>query len=370
MPHRNPATVRRRRLGARAAGWLIACLLPLSAPALGANLCMTGAPINFDPTRTGDSYATGPLAPPYVTLNKSAAIGSVVFDEPLPPVPWICTNPSAPHPKLYGGQNLLSVVSALKKVGLKLRIAIEGSGIWEPTGSTTAENAFELSETYGPKSPFDTTRVAYGILKGRLQLVTVTPLTQPTQAFFQAYLDLVDIHPGSTSTAVTNLVKIGSMNPTMVSLVPPCIVKLSAPAVIDLGRAYSVGSIPLPPKQTFEVLVDFNTTCDGGFDPAKLGSLIVPLKMMLQPEDGAPLTPQGDIELKNSESVPNGLALAMRFGGTNPIRFNTWHEIDSIATGAGGSPKRVTYSAELKKTGAPLVPGKFSQRVTVLVTFR
>ncbi|WP_131728202.1 hypothetical protein, partial [Achromobacter xylosoxidans] len=78
MPHRNPATVRRRRLGARAAGWLIACLLPLSAPALGANLCMTGAPINFDPTRTGDSYATGPLAPPYVTLNKSAAIGSGV----------------------------------------------------------------------------------------------------------------------------------------------------------------------------------------------------------------------------------------------------------------------------------------------------
>lgn len=96
MIKRIATMVRRPRRGALAmAGCLIACLLPVAAHALGPGC-------QLDPKRTGNytqdmgtQAAPGQFAPTFLTLDKSNPPGTIVYDAPLPPVPWVCIGTSA-----------------------------------------------------------------------------------------------------------------------------------------------------------------------------------------------------------------------------------------------------------------------------------
>lgn len=368
MIKRIATRVRHARHGPLAvAGWLAACLLPVAAHALGPGC-------QLDPTRAGNytqdmgaQAAPGQFAPTLLTLDKSNPPGTVVYDAPLPPVPWVCISGSASMaPFLVSGGNMASVLNELRKVGLKLVIQINGYPAWEPTGSTT-DDRFRLSaEQYAPKSATDPTLTATGVLLGKLQLVTVTPPTKPVRAFFPAYSDLVRMHYAFINT---NHIAIGSSNATAVSLIPTCIAKISTPGSVYLGRAYSVGNLPLPPPTPFTIVADFDEACDGGFHIADLDNMVVPLQIKFQPEGSPVLTSNGqNIELKNTDGTPNGLALQVKESGAIPIAFNEWRPTESLTTTL--RPRSLYYSAELMKTGAAVVPGTFSQQITILVTFR
>lgn len=368
MIKRIATMVRRPRRGALAvAGSLFACLLPVAAHALGPGC-------QLDPKRAGNytqdmgtQAAPGQFAPTLLTLDKSNPPGTVVYDAPLPPVPWVCvSNSASTAPFLVSGGNLTSVLNELRRVGLKLIIKINGYPDWEPTGNTT-DDRFRLSaERYAPKSATDPTLTAAGLLLGRMQLVTVTPPTKPVRAYFPPYADLVRMHYAFIHT---NHIEIGSNNDTAISLIPTCIAKISTPGTVHLGRAYSVGNLPLPAPTQFTIAADFNEACDGGFRVIDLGNMVVPLQIKFQPEGGAVLTSQNqNIELKNTDGTPNGLALRVKENGAIPIAFNEWRESESLSVAL--HPRNLYYSAELMKTGAPLVPGTFSQQVTILVTLR
>ncbi|KOQ56601.1 hypothetical protein ABW40_16835 [Achromobacter xylosoxidans] len=130
-----------------------------------------------------------------------------------------------------------------------------------------------------------------------------------------------------------------------------------------------MGNLPLPAPTRFTIAADFNEACDGGFRVIDLGNMVVPLQIKFQPEGGAVLTSQNqNIELKNTDGTPNGLALRVKENGAIPIAFNEWRATESLSVAQ--HPRNLYYSAELMKTGAPLVPGTFSQQVTILVTFR
>lgn len=369
MFKRNTTRIRRPRRGAlAAAGWLIACLLPLPAHAAGPGC-------QLDPTRAGNyiedkgiQAAPGQFAPALLTLDKSNPPGTVVYDAPLPPVPWVCVSgtPATRTPFLVSGANMASVMNELSKAGLKLVIQINGYPDWVPTGNTT-DDRFPLSnESYAPKSATDSTLTANGLLLGRLRLVTVTPPTRPVRAYFPVYTDLVRMHYGFIHT---NHIEIGSNNATAINLIPTCIAKISTPGSVYLGRAYSAGNLPLPKPQQFTIVADFDTACDGGFNVLDLGSMVVPLRVKFEPEGNTALTSLGQgIELKNTDGAPNGLALNIKQNGVRPITFNAWHDSESLTVSL--RPRNLYYSAELVKTGTTLVPGAFSQQVTILVTFQ
>ncbi|WP_241072653.1 fimbrial protein [Achromobacter xylosoxidans] len=362
-------TVRPGWHGALAAAWLAACLLPLPAHALGPGC-------QIDPSRAGNyaqdvgiSYALDRLAPDLITLDKSNPPGTVVFDHVLPPVPWVCTAGLATqHPFLTPGGYMQTVLKELAKTGLKMVLLIDNYPPWEPTGNTTDDKFPLTNAIYAPKSATDPTLTAKGVLLGRMQLVVVTPPARPVSAFFGAMNDIVRMHPGYL--AATNRIQIGSTNGTRVSLIPRCIAKLSTPGTVSLGRAYSVGNLPLPPPAQFTIVADFDESCDGGFSISDLGPLTVPLKVRFQPEGNLELTQSdGAIVLKNSEGQPNGLALGIKAGGAIPIQFNQWHD-ESPSLTLVNRPLPLYYSAQLEKTGAPMVPGAFSQQVTIQVTFQ
>ncbi|WP_238927609.1 hypothetical protein [Achromobacter xylosoxidans] len=369
-------STRRPRLSERAgvARWraalaalAIAGLLPLPALALGPGC-------QLDPTTAGNytqdkglDYAISKLAPKQITLDKSNPPGTVVFDQPLPPVPYVCISTGlTTQPFLSAGTNLSTVLRELHSAGLKLVIQILNLPPWEPTGNTSDDRFRLTNVTYAPKSAIDSTPTAKGVLFGRLQLVVVTPPTRPMRAYFPAYSDLVRLNPAYLGT---NAVVIGSNDDTAVSLIPRCIAKISTPGSVHLGRAYSVGHLPLPPKVNFTLYADFDESCDGGFKIADLDSLAVPLKVMFQPEDNLELAPfdQG-IVLKGNDGQPNGFTLELKESGVYPITFNTWRNAPTLSMGKRPIP--LYYSAQLTKSGAPLIPGEFSQKVTVLVTYQ
>lgn len=167
-----------------------------------------------------------------------------------------------------------------------------------------------------------------------------------------------------------NSILIGSLDDTAVNLIPKCIAKLSTPGSVYLGRAYSVSSLALPPKVNFTLYADFDESCDGGFSLIDLGPMTVPLKVMFQPEGNLELTPLNEgIVLKNTDGDPNGLELRLRQGGSTPVKFNQWVD-ESTSLTVANHPLPLYYSAELTKSGRPLVPGKFQQQVTVLIGFQ
>ena len=370
MIKRKTIQARPGRRGALAAKWAIVCLLPLSAPALGEGC-------QVDPTRMGKfdnsampgaSYAPGQFAPAILSLDKSNPTDTVVYNAPLPPVPWVCVSTSAAlKPFLVPGVNLVTVLSELKKVGLKLVLEFDDLGTWEPTANTTDDRFFLTNVSYAPTSPSDPTLTAHGILNGRMKLVTVTPPTQPVRAFFSAYQNLVSMHYGRLNN--TSYISIGSSNNTAVSLIPTCIAKVSTPGTVYLGKAYSAGNLPLPPPAPFTIVADFDETCDGGFRIVDLGNITVPLRIMFQPEGNSALTSTNQgIALQDDDGMPNGLSLRIKQNGAKPITFNQWHDSETLTTSM--HPLFLAYSAELEKTGTTLVPGKFSQQVTILVTFQ
>lgn len=353
------------RLGALAAAWVLLASLPIHALANGCQIDRT-----LSGNYTGDKgpdYATSNLAPKLITLDKSTPPGTVIFDHALPPVPYVCESSGVTNqPFLSAGTSLSSVLRELQKVGLKLVIQMRNLPAWEPSGNTT-DDRFRLTDVhYTKKSPTDATATASGILYGNLQLVVVTPPSRPIRAYFPAYKELVKMNPDFLSS---NSIMIGSLDDTAINLIPKCIAKISTPGSVHLGQAYSVGHLPLPPKVNFTLYADFDESCDGGFKIVDLGSLAVPLKVMFQPEDNLELAPfdQG-IVLKGNDGQPNGFTLELKESGVYPITFNAWRNAPTLSMGK--RPVPLYYSAQLTKSGAPLIPGEFSQKVTVLVTYQ
>lgn len=354
------------RLGALAAAWVLLASLPIHALANGCQIDRT-----LSGVYTGDKgldYATSNLAPKLITLDKSTPPGTIIFDRALPPVPYVCESSDVTNqPFLSAGTSLSSVLRELQKVGLKLVIQMRNLPAWEPSGNTT-DDRFRLTDVhYAKKSPTDPTATASGVLYGNLQLVVVAPPSRPIRAYFPAYKELVKMNPDFLSP---NAIMIGSLDDTAINLIPKCIAKISTPGSVHLGRAYSVGHLPLPPKVNFTLYADFDESCDGGFRIVDLGAMLVPLKVMFQPAGNLELTSLNEgIVLKNIDGQSNGLTLRIKQAGTYPVKFNEWvNESTSLST--SNRPLPLYYSAELTKSGGPLVPGEFRQQVTVLVTFQ
>lgn len=345
----------------------IACLLPLPAQALGPGC-------QLDPTQAGNyvqdmgvSHALGPLAPRSIVLDKSTPPGTVIYDQPLPPVPWVCIAAStSTQPFLSAGPNLRTVLTELHRAGLKLIVQVNNLPPWEPTGSTTDDRFRLTNVTYAPKSATDPTPTAKGVLLGRMQLVVVTPPTKPLHAYFPASSELVQLNPAFLHG---NHVAIGSNNDTSIDVIPRCIAKISTPGSIPLGRAYASSGLPLPPKVNFTLYADFDESCDGGFKVVDLGKMAVPLKIMFQPEENLELASLNhEIVLKGADGQPNGFTLGLQQDGVYPVIFNQWTNTATISTAV--HPVPLYYSARVSKSGGPLVTGAFSQKVTVLVTFQ
>lgn len=332
--------------------------------------CQLGA--IYDESKTGRFDALGQLAPSVIVLDKSDPVGTVVYDRALPPVPWVCVMPgdqAAYLPFLSPGGSLSVVLKELEKAGLKLTIQIQGLPAWTPTADTTGDR-FRLTDvTYKPRSPTDPAVIATGVLRGNLQLSVVKPPVRPLRAYFAAAPDMVRLHPGLIKNTY---VGIGSNNNTTISIVPRCIAKIATPGVVNLGRAYAVNALPLPPPVNFTLTADFDESCDGGFRVVDLGDMIVPLKAQFQPA-GANLelvSADNAIVLKNTDGQANGLTLALKREGVYSVIFNQWHNWASHSLSPSVRPISYAYSAQLEKSGTPMVPGEFSQQVVVLITFQ
>lgn len=224
-----------------------------------------------------------------------------------------------------------------------------------------------MSNQYAPKSATGLAPRRQESLLGKLQLVTVTPPTKPVRAFFPAYSDLVRMHYAFISL---NHIAIGSSNATAISLVPTCIAKISTPGSVTWARAFSLGNLPLPPPTPFSIVADFDEACDGGFHHRRPGqhggSAADQVPARRQPGADAQ-RPEHRVE-KHRNGTPNRLALQVKENGAIPIAFNEWRATESLTTTL--RPRSLYYSAELMKTGAAVVPGTFSQQITILVTFR
>ncbi|WP_368931760.1 hypothetical protein [Achromobacter xylosoxidans] len=332
--------------------------------------CQLGA--IYDESKTGRFDALGQLAPSVIVLDKSDPVGTVVYDRALPPVPWVCVMPgdqAAYLPFLSPGGSLSVVLKELEKAGLKLTIQIQGLPAWTPTADTTGDR-FRLTDvTYKPRSPTDPAVIATGVLRGNLQLSVVKPPVRPLRAYFAAAPDMVRLHPGLIKNTY---VGIGSNNNTTISIVPRCIAKIATPGVVNLGRAYAVNALPLPPPVNFTLTADFDESCDGGFRVVDLGDMIVPLKAQFQPA-GANLelvSADNAIVLKNTDGQANGLTLALKREGVYSVIFNQWHNWAGHSLSPSVRPISYAYSAQLEKSGTPMVPGEFSQQVVVLITFQ
>lgn len=97
---------------------------------------------------------------------------------------------------------------------------------------------------------------------------------------------------------------------------------------------------------------------------------MVPLKVRFRPEDNQELVPLNNaIVLKNSDGQPNGFALEIREDAAIPIEFNQWRNVGTSLT-TFNRPLPLYYAAQLRQTGTPMVPGAFSQQVTIQVTFQ
>lgn len=367
--------MKRRRAGTRcpgwrgvvAAAWSLACLLPAPACALGPGCQVnTGGGYTMD---KGASLATGRLAPDTILLDKTTVVGTVVYDQPLPPVPWICVNNSlAGSPFLSAGAGLQKAVTDLKAVGLQIVLQIGNYPPWVPTGNSS-DDRFRLSDVlYAPASATDATPTAKGLLLGNLRLVVTKAPDKPISMFIPANPDFVRMNPQFLHS---NHIEIGSLNGTNVSFIPRCIAKITTPGTIPLGRAYAMTSLPLPPPVNFTLYADFDPTCDGGFDLNSLGKLIVPLKIQFQPADAAALSANAQgIILKNSDGQANGLSLELKENGVIPVVFNRWTDAPGPSLSTSVRPVPLYYTAELTKSGTTVIPGKYSQKVTVLVTFQ
>lgn len=360
----------RRWRAALTAAWAVAGLLGAASHALGAALtsgCQPG-PV-FDTSRpSGSVPLLAAFAPLEIHLDKNTPVGQVVYENKLPIIPWTCiTSIPRNQPYLGGGGKMASMVALLRQAGLKLVLQINSYPEWTPTGSTDDHLTFS-DVTYAPQSPTNPTMTASGKMSGTLKLVMVTPPTKPTRVFIPASPDLVVVGSG---VSILNVISIGSDNSTSVALVPKCIAKILTPGSIDLGRAYSVDRMPLPPTVPFTIHAEFDETCDGGFRLVDLGSLTVPLQLRFQPEGNAALTTDAQhILLNNTDGTPNGLALTIKESGVFPITFNAWQNSRHPSLTTSNHPLPLNYSAQLTRSGAPMVPGEFSQKITIQVTFR
>lgn len=371
------APVVRTRWRAALAALALACLAPLPAHAVVNEGCQfTRGPNQldsyYDDNVIGPEGIPKPLVPDIITLDKSTPVGMTVYSRVLPVVPFTCvSNDATAHPTLISGEGINAAYHSLQEIGLKLVITIDGFGDWEPPDNKY-DNRFPLTNLNYKANPLSGGRLTTShLLKGTLKLVVVTPPTKPMRRFILRNSDMVRVIP-TNSTSATNYVKIGSSNDTAVSIIPKCIAKIVAPAEpVYLGRAYSAGDFPLPPKQPFELKADFDESCDGGINIADLGGdITIPLKVMFQPVGNTELSALSEgIVLKNTDGAPNGLELRLRQGGAIPVTFNQWVD-ESTSLTVVNRPLPLRYSAELAKSGRPLVPGKFQQQVNVLVTFQ
>ncbi|MCM2574433.1 hypothetical protein NAT65_25365 [Achromobacter xylosoxidans] len=323
----------------------------------------------FDPTRTGaDSYLTT-FTPLQINLDKTIPVGEVVYETSLPVIPWVCiTNIPDRLPYMGSGGYMQTMIKDLASAGLKLVLQINNYPEWTPSSSTT-DNRLVLSDvTYAAKSPSDPTMTASGILHGKLKLVMVTPPNKPTRTYIPAMGNLVVL---SSGVSTLNVISIGSNSSTTIALIPKCIAKISTPGPINLGKAYAVNHLPLPPPVDFTITADYDESCDGGFRIVDLGNLVVPLQLRFQPEGNQELTPGNqEILLKNNDGTPNGFALGINELSVHPVIFNQWQDSHQPSLTTSKRPLPLRYSAQLTKSGTPLITGEFSQQVTVQVTFR
>ncbi|MCV6901124.1 MAG: hypothetical protein NTT76_00280 [Achromobacter xylosoxidans] len=371
------ARVVRTRWRAALAALALACLTPLPAHAEVTLGCQfTRGPNQLDSYYDENviGYEKNPqrLVPDIVSLDKSNPVGMEVYTRTLPIVPFTCiSNDPTEHPTLVSGTGMTAVYSKLQEAGLKLVINIQGYGDWEPANNMY-DNRFTLTNVVYKPNPLNSGKPTVShLLRGTLKLVVVEPRTKPMRVFILNNDDMVRVVPTNAATTPIH-VRIGSINSTAVSIIPKCIAKVMAPAEpVYLGRVYSAGDFPLPPRQTFELKADFDESCDGGINIADLGGdITIPLKVMFQPVGNTELTAQSEgIVLKNTDGDTNGLELRLRQGGAIPVKFNQWVDEPTSLT-VVNRPLPLRYSAELTKSGRPLVPGKFQQQVNVQVTFQ
>lgn len=356
------------RAGLLAAAWAL-CLLPfqIRAQAVGKGGCSLGT--TYVPG-SGVAMLQKVFVPAVLRLNRNVKVGDVVYSTPLPDIPWTC---GAPDRLAYYGPEMVRDASfvtttnaELKRTGLAVRLVLN-AGTYEPGGLTAEKIA--LGPVWASQANPTMAKTLSGMVSGRLELFVQSPIDKPMQVTVPTGSSLFRIEPGG-GWLVADYISIGSSQPnTTVYLIPDtCLVKVAVPNTVDLGVAYSVGSLPLPAPKWFDVNVALNPDCDGFGDPSAWGGFILPLNITFSTPDVA--AGAMTIPLKNSEGTPNGLKLEIKKLGAIPIAFNREMPTDPPSLIAAVSPAmNLHYTAELVKTGAPLVTGKFSQEVVVNVNY-
>lgn len=317
-------------------------------------------------TYTGDKGAepANITVPMKITLNKDTPEGSVVYEETLPPMKYVCkTFGPGVSPSIIGGDNFFKGFSSdLQKAGLKIEYTINGNGPFTPTGQD-----FYAIDHY----PQAGAQTYSGTLGGSFRLILNRKPDRPVNLVIARTGDILRLVYGRIGT---HYVSFGTSNATQIYYVPKCIGKTSVPAAVDLGRVITGGKGSLPSPRNFYIKPSFNQDCEGIQDINSWQGFTLALDIQFSAAGDGKLSADGKgIILKNTDGQENGLKLVIKEAGSTPVTFGKWSKIGpaiSVATG----PLNLNYTASLEPVTSggttSAVTGKFSQNVTVKVRYQ
>ena len=351
------------RTGLLATAWMLACLWSSPAPAQALPFgCQLGATYTGD---KGTQSVSNPMGPPVLNIAKDTPVGTTVYSGPLPPIPYVCQSGSALSlrfgPTLVGAANFVNLHVLLQKAGLGLRLNFPNALPWIPTApDADVVTGYQVLPNY--TKPY--TAVG-GMLRGTLELFVEQRVTKPLQVLLPATPDLFQLVFGP-GRSTDNKISIGMSSNTWVRVIPAqCLVTVAVPNTVNLGVAYVVDKLPMPPAMPFNVNVALNPDCDGFGDPSAWTGFTLPVDIMFD----IPGTPVGAVTLplKNDAGDPNGLDLVIKRAGAIAVHFNQWEGAVSLANVQPATS--LPYTASLVRNGAPMKTGKFSQQVIVRVRY-
>lgn len=343
----------------------------ISLPAGAAGILMLSALVLLPASALAQDYechTTTPVTirlPASINLSQSTDINTAVFSSDNVTVKYTCYVPAKGSPKIIAAGDFVSTQSALKAAGLKLQVTANGMP-WVPGGPGASER-FSL----GPENTDNVAKDVSGTATLSFQLILVDKITRPTRVSVPANGDMLHIIPHFKGYSD---IIFGTSGPSMVFYIPECILKISVPGEIDLGRVITGGTGTLPAARPFKITTTFNPECStSGVDISQWGNFALSLKLLFDSMNGE-LTPDSrGIVLKNQNSMANGLKLVIKDGtGSTPVVFNDWSDVGRALTTTSG-PVILPYFAAVE----PVIPGnissaktgKFSQQITVRVNY-
>ncbi|HFZ8316712.1 TPA: fimbrial protein [Salmonella enterica subsp. enterica serovar Litchfield] len=314
-------------------------------------------------TYTGDKGAepANIKVPMKITLNQDTPEGSVVYEETLPSMKYVCKTfgPSV-SPSIIGGDNFFKGFSSdLQKAGLRIEYTINGNGPFTPTRTD-----FFAIDSY----PQAGAQTYSGTLRGSFRLILDKKPDRPLNQVIARIDDILRLVYGRIGN---NYVSFGTSNATQIYYVPKCVGKVSVPAVVDLGRVITGGKGSLPSPRNFYINTSFNHDCAGFNDISTWGGFSLTLEIKFSAAGADDKTTSSSLILYNDDGQKNGLQLVIKEAGSKTVTFGKWSPVSPAIT-PNDLPLNLFYTASLEPTGSvtSAVTGKFSQNVTVKVRYQ